>query len=430
MTKPILYLFPDTNLFIQCRPLQQIDWSKWKNFKEIHLIVCRPIQREIDNQKNRGNDRVGQRARKIYSLFRRIALGKNKYELISGTTPQVKLYLESPSKPSTELEQRLDYSKADDELVGCLYRFRQEHPEEDARLLTHDAGPIMTARSLDLPFIAVDDTWIVPPENTESEREIARLTNEINQLKKTKPQFQIRCINEHDAEVEELKLEYHSYDSLTDEERLEFMQLIKSEFPPISDFGLRKPSKIEPKTALDHLIRINQVYTPASEGEIAKYKDQDYPGWIESCEGVLSNLHVTLQCNFGQPSFRFAMTNKGNQPGKNVLVVFKAKGKIKICPLYDKDSEDSANKKEAPCLPLPPRPPQGKWEFVTSPFQRMQDALENHLSDPKQSFHTLLRPALDIPSLDKTLTTQRDSDAFYYKSGRPKVPSESFSLEL
>ena len=62
MAKNTLYLFPDTNLFIQCRPLEQLDWAEWAEYAEVHLIVCRPVQREIDNQKNRGNNRVAQPA--------------------------------------------------------------------------------------------------------------------------------------------------------------------------------------------------------------------------------------------------------------------------------------------------------------------------------------------------------------------------------
>ena len=59
MTTRTLYLFPDTNVFIQCRPLNEVDWSEWMNHDEVHLIVCQPIQRELDKHKNRGNDRVG-----------------------------------------------------------------------------------------------------------------------------------------------------------------------------------------------------------------------------------------------------------------------------------------------------------------------------------------------------------------------------------
>ena len=56
VAKNILYLFPDTNLFIQCFPLEQLDWSEWREILEIHLMVCLPVQQEIDEQKTRGKN--------------------------------------------------------------------------------------------------------------------------------------------------------------------------------------------------------------------------------------------------------------------------------------------------------------------------------------------------------------------------------------
>jgi hypothetical protein len=65
-------IFPDTNAFVQCRPLEQVDWSVWKDFDEVHLIVSRPVQSEIDNQKSKGSDRLGRRGRVASSLFREV----------------------------------------------------------------------------------------------------------------------------------------------------------------------------------------------------------------------------------------------------------------------------------------------------------------------------------------------------------------------
>ena len=61
----VLRFFIDTNVQIQCRPLAELDWSPWAGFDEVQLVVCRPVQREIDHQKGRGNDRVGKQARRI-----------------------------------------------------------------------------------------------------------------------------------------------------------------------------------------------------------------------------------------------------------------------------------------------------------------------------------------------------------------------------
>jgi len=60
MTK-ILHLFSDTNLLIQCRPVEELDWEQWKEFDEVHVIVSRPVQKETDKHKNSGSDRLAKR---------------------------------------------------------------------------------------------------------------------------------------------------------------------------------------------------------------------------------------------------------------------------------------------------------------------------------------------------------------------------------
>ena len=141
MGKRTLYLFPDTNLFIQCRPLEDLDWSEWGEFEEVHLIVCSPVQREIDDQKYRGNDRVGQRARKTNQMFRGIVLSQDRCLVIQEATPRVLIYFLGAGFPSQELTDRLDYNKPDDQIIGHVHRYRQNHPDHDIRLLTHDTRP-------------------------------------------------------------------------------------------------------------------------------------------------------------------------------------------------------------------------------------------------------------------------------------------------
>ena len=170
MGEKILYLFPDTNLFIQCKQVRDLDWSEWSEFSEIHLIVCRPVTREIDDQKTRGNSRVAQRSRSTYQLFGPLAEDEQDFLVINDSAPMVKLMLEGLGQPSPELKEVLNYNKTDDEIVGCLHRFRQENPDVDARLLTHDRGPMLTARSLGLPCVPIMETWLLPPEQNQAEK--------------------------------------------------------------------------------------------------------------------------------------------------------------------------------------------------------------------------------------------------------------------
>ena len=67
--------FVDTNLFLQCHPLEQLDWTLWNGFEEVRLIVSSPVLREIDYRKNKGNDRVGNRLRRLRRALRRLQTG-------------------------------------------------------------------------------------------------------------------------------------------------------------------------------------------------------------------------------------------------------------------------------------------------------------------------------------------------------------------
>ena len=105
MAKHTLYLFPDTNLFIQCRPLEQLDWSEWAEFAEVRLIVCRPVQREIDNQRSRGNSRVAHRARKTYGTFREILSSESRFKLLNNSGPRGKALSGAPEPAQRRVER-------------------------------------------------------------------------------------------------------------------------------------------------------------------------------------------------------------------------------------------------------------------------------------------------------------------------------------
>ena len=429
MSERTLYLFPDTNIFIQCKPLEQLDWSEWEQFSEIRLLVSHPVQREIDDQKTRGNSRVASRARKTFRLFRKIIDGRQEYELIRSSTPVVKLYLEGPSRPSPELEDTLDYSKSDDRIVGCLHKFRQDNQGADARLLTCDGGPMMTANSLGLPYEAVKDDWLLGPENNELERENAKLRERVAELEHTEPKFKIWLVNDSGTEVQSVEVEHYVYEPISGEEVDACIQLLKSDFPLATDFGSREPEVRDGGFVAGGFLK--QIYSPATDEAIAKYRDQDYPKWIEECEEFLLDLHETLQTEIPQPSFSFVATNEGTRPGNYALINIISKGNLKICPPPARiDDETQEEDNNAPTLPSPPNPPMGTWRFSAPSWDRInaaQSAFQNVFSRFRDT--QTLRIHAPPVALPRGANPRRDPNRFYYKPNRPWTPEESFSLE-
>ena len=416
MTKT-LHLFVDTNLFIQCRYLSELDWSEWKDFSEVHLIVSLPVQREIDRQKTRGNDRVGRRARSTYSsLFRAIATGEKEFELIHDVEPRVKLFLESPSRPDPELADSLDYSRPDDEIIGCLSRFVKDNPGFDVRLLTHDTGPLMTARGLGLSVAPIGDEWLISPENNNDEREIARLRQEIAQLKKAEPQFDIRCVDSNGAEIDELELTHRIYRPLSDDDICHYLDLLEGRFPIETEFN--RQELMPPSLTTMGILGRRTHFVPSSEEDIKRYREQKYPEWLEDCREWLTDFHEALQRKDGLPNFRFEAANVGSRPGRDALVVITANGNFTICPPPYEEEELEEPERTDLSVPSPPAPPHGKWRVSPSPIERMMQSINtfNRYPDLAVARYPYTRP-------------HRDRNAFYYKPTRITEPSDAFSLE-
>ena len=418
-----LYLFPDTNLFIQCKDLQELDWSEWEDFEEVHLIVCRPVQREIDDQRKRGNGRVASRARKTYSsLFRAIATRAKDYELIQESGPCVKLFLEFPSHPDPSLSHVLNYDKPDDEIVGCLHRYKRDHPEADARLLTDDTGPMMTAGGLELEVAVINQVWLLPPENNDTERENTRLKNELIRLKKQEPQFKIRCIDNDGKGIDRLELVHKTYEPLSEDETSKYIEILKDRFPIETEFNQQVPKSASLLVAFPGQ---RSHFEPASEEAISNYKSNEYPKWIMECRKILSSIHEALQSREGQPTFRFEVSNEGTCPGNDALVVIKARGHFKICPpLYEYEDDDSEDDgQNEPSIPSPPTPPRGQWRASHTSFSRLFDNLNS-----RNAYRGLDLPSLSVPSISSQIP-RRDPNGFYYKPTRITEPADSFSLE-
>ena len=408
----ILYLFPDTNLFIQCRALNKLDWSSLREsdeIDEIHLIVCRDVQREIDRQKQRGNDRVGRQARRAHSIFRDMVAGSDGYRLIKDSSPQVKLFVDPSILPSPEIGNRLDYQETDDRIVGSVYAYKKSHPDSDARLLTHDSGPMASARMLGLLFIGIPDSWIRRPEPTKIERENERLRLELEHIKNDGPRFAITLFGDDENEIDSLEFNWGIYEKLPDVIVSDVIDRLKREFPISSDFGPRE-SMERPSGSLGGKKR----FTPASDHEINEY-ERLYAVWAKECEGILRQLHVSLNERSREKFFCFSLKNEGTRPGQDALVIITAKGNFSIMPPLRKVSEASDRTSS---FPPPPNPPKGKWTNFPSTYERIM-AMQNTQAKAYFPANLFYDPA----------NQGRDPSQFCYTPHRPMEPTETFSLE-
>lgn len=435
MSASTVYYFVDSNLFFQCLPLEQLDWSPWNNYDEVRLIVSNPVLREIDFRKNKGNDRVGRRARATSAMFRKML--NDAHKVIRASDPRVILLIQPQHTYSTDLEERLNFREKDDQLVGTAWKYSREHQDLDVRLITHDTTPLYTARGLDLTADQIPDSWLLPPESTPTEKELASLKAKHVRLKKMEPSISIRCMGQENSEIERYDGSYTWFEPLTDQQVHDLMRRLKDRFPLETDYGSREPAERESRqTALNALLGTKEVFSPATDEEIAEYRDNAYPQWLVACEETLRNHHRTLQRQTPTLEFSFLAENTGTRPATDALITIEARGRFWIQPPQhqdenDCDDDDKENTKTSVLHP-PPVAPKGQWRRPAYPagagqalesFARSLQAIrgltdEGHGILDLPTFHT---PVFQPPS--------HDSNAFYYKPNRPSLPKPSFSLE-
>ena len=234
----ILYYFADTNLFLQCLPLEEIDWSPWNTFEEIRLIVSGPVLREIDYLKNKGNNRANRRARFVSAMLRNLL--DNKHKVVLENSPRVILSIEPNHIYSQDLKGRLNYQERDDQLVGTVYEFVQRNPTLEVRLLSHDTMPLFTANGLGLKTDNIPENWLLPPETTQSEKKLVRLSAEIERLKKVEPSVSVSCLGQSDTKTDRYNASFTCFEPLIDTEVDQLMRCLQEHFPLETDFRSKR----------------------------------------------------------------------------------------------------------------------------------------------------------------------------------------------
>ena len=431
MTTKTAVILPDTNLFIQCHPLKDLNWSSFSEYDELRLLICRSVQRELDGLKTRGNSRVKKRVRQILRIIEPLITGAEDYVEVKKSSPTVRIHLAAPGLPSQELLDTLDYNKPDDELVGYAHRYRTEFSESDVLLLTRDTGPMMTARSLGLQYRGIPDDWLIDLQMSPESEENARLKAQITEMQRKEPRFELQFIGDNDDGITAIECLCTVYEPLSREDVDTSMQRIQHLFPRQTDFGPTEPAERNTTIPFGSSIRIKQIYEPAAEQEIEHYREVDYPNWIAECESLLRNLHSDLQSQTAQPHFMLAASNVGSRPARDALIEITAKGGLQVCVEPYREPEEPVDHTDTSAgFARPPQAPSGKW---IGPLERLGSMLGDvhsfeHL---RRSIMTPLpvAPLLSSHLTDDLSSIRRDPNGFYYKPTRPTDPADSICLE-
>jgi len=270
---------------------------------------------------------------------------------------------------------------------------------------------MMSAKSVRLPFIPINDDWLLQPEQDESERKIAKLETELIRFRRAEPQFEIWCLSESGEAIDFLEITCKSYEPLSEKEVSRFLIALRELFPIATCDPVLEQKPIG-------AIFGELKYVPPASTVVSKYTKEDYPGWLNDCKSVLLNLHGLLY-SVESPRFSFEAQNQGTRPARDSLVIISAKGNFSVLPPTGYFSEEGAVRRKALLrLPCPPQAPQGRW--VPSSRTQIANMLSSRVGKVP------LELADYTPVVSDLL---RDSSEFYFIGHHSKSPSKSFRLE-
>lgn len=181
-----LPLFIDTNCFLHLQDFKQIRWRDlFPKGEKIALFVCQAVISELDKHKMSTNRRRRDRARRALTLIEAAADAPGMAIEIRDKNPQIELVIWR-GKPDWEDYPDLDKGNPDDYLVAAA-----GSGDGDGIVFSHDTGPRIRARMMEVKAISPLPDWLLPAEQTDDQRKMSELERELSASKNAKPQLKI-----------------------------------------------------------------------------------------------------------------------------------------------------------------------------------------------------------------------------------------------
>ena len=401
----LLYVLPDTNLFLQARELKELPWNELARNREIIILVPRAVQKEISRLKSDGNSRRARRARIANTLLRQAALATEHTTTIREQGPRVTLELPIPTKPSA-LPDDLDLTNPDDQIILEALTFQEQNPDKEAVILTGDTDQIVSAAHHHIPYRTIPEHWLLPPEPDKRDKRISELEREIRTLKEAEPIISITAHDDDGNPIKEITISRDRYEPLPETLIEELISEAQERRPPQQGLnelvGQQHPPDALGRTLVVDIFR--QYKAPTAE-EVTNYYEREYPKWITNLRSTFTHLHTHLSAPSKYATATIVLENNGTRPADGVILTITTYGGIQLT-------------RKAPAndvtLPKPPQPPKGHY---VDAFGGIRDMMSNVNVEMAE---------LHMPRLDAHREILSDPNAFYREYG--DEPAEEWGL--
>lgn len=384
----ITTLFPDTNLFLQARALAEIPWGEHFDADGIRILIGVTVQREIDRRKTDRDSRIGGRARRTNSEFRKI-LDAYPGELeIRDRNPRVLLGFADALPSSRVTPVTLDPMVGDDLLIEEAIYFH-ETTGEVATIVTMDTGVELLARRHSVPVFRIPDTWLLPAEPDLRGKQMRELERRVAALEKSQPEVLVNPCDSAGEPLEKYSVSLDLYESLTEEEIRGFELEVRAKYP-MQSLASNSSTGAEigenSGEVAEHFLF--QQHGPG-EAEFDAYR-KSYASWLEKSMNQFRRLPVLMNLKRRMFPFGLLLSNEGSVPADELILELSVSEGLRLCINLEDQEEFPAAiakmmkfKSEIVLSPPPAAPrPRSLLDAVSSladtPQLGISSQLENH----------------------------------------------------
>jgi hypothetical protein len=194
--EPLVYCVLDTSIFMECKPIDQIDWPTHFNAKEVCLLVTSPVLDELDKHKEehsrKGKRERAQRVIKDLATARKVSLPSGDHPVRDGVR------LRFLDDPPMDQYPALDRTNPDARIIASALRFKSE-TNIVPHLLTADINLQLRAerRGLVASLLERPHSHFLPNERDDVERENEQLRRENDDLRRREVQTVAQFTQNH-----------------------------------------------------------------------------------------------------------------------------------------------------------------------------------------------------------------------------------------
>lgn len=173
----MLYLFLDTNSFLEFQPFESIKWSEVCGKNDFTIVISPIVIREINKHKDNSKGKKRERARKARKRITEIA---------KETSPSRinVVFCKDPSKTAFEHPQ-FNKEIADDWLIFSALEF--DAGKDEKIIVTNDTGIFLIAKEFGIKTVDIPEKYLAPSDPTDEEIQIKELKKRLKDIEDSLP---------------------------------------------------------------------------------------------------------------------------------------------------------------------------------------------------------------------------------------------------